>query len=324
MPNCLVGYRIVTQLRFLYHKAYNFNRSMPFVRQVHGSVLNKPAQIRRKLIALGAASAKQFESPGTLPEAALLAIHSEEVVASWKSAKGIAAVAESPPLASAPAFVSRALLLKPQLRASAGTAMALDYARGGDWVFNLSGGFHHARPNLAHGFCLMNDLAWAVHCLRLKSQMPKMLVLDLDLHQGDGNAAFFTDSEDVFTASLHQEDTFPQPKVASDFDLGLAGGTVNDERFLSAVDEVIAATKERFKPDVIAYVAGTDPYKDDIVGEFDVSAEGLQERDLRVARLAREHGAGLVVLPAGGYSPASPSISAAGYAAMASEFRTVT
>jgi acetoin utilization deacetylase AcuC-like enzyme len=317
----LVSYPIVPQLRFLYHKGYNFNRSMPLVRQVHGSVLNKPAQIRRKLMAMGVASAGDFESPGTLREDALLAIHSKEVVAGWRSAKAIAAVAESPPMASAPAFVGRALLVKPQLRASAGTQLALRYAHQGDWVFNLSGGFHHARPALAHGFCLMNDVAWGLHCLQLEGHRPRVLVLDLDLHQGDGNAAFFAQREDVFTASLHQEDTFPEPKGQSDFDLGLPGGEVDDERYLSAVEQVLAEVSKRFEPELIVYVAGTDPFAGDIVGNFDLSADGLVQRDLQVARYARALGVGLVVLPAGGYSAASPELTANGFAKMASEFR---
>lgn len=320
VPHCLLGCPIVPQLRFLYHKAYNFNRIMPFVRQVHGSVLNRPAQIRKKLIEMGTAKAKDFERPTAIRDEDLHAIHSREVVTGLRSKQAIAAVAESPMLAAAPTFVGRSLLVKPQLSATAGTRLAIAYAHRGDWAFNLSGGFHHAKPALAHGFCLMNDVAFGLHCLEQDGHKPKVLILDLDLHQGDGNASFFAGREDVFTASLHQEDTFPEPKAKSDFDLGLPGGDVDDKRYLSAVDEVIAEVSKRFSPEIIVYVAGTDPFTDDTIGQFDVSTEGMRKRDLRVARFALEQSAGLVVLPAGGYSPSSPSISASGFAAMASEF----
>ena len=304
------------EIRFVYHKDYNFNRGVPFVRQVHGFVLNKPSRIRKKLIDLGTARPAQFEVPAALSEDSLAAIHSAEVIVGLRDSKAIAAAGEFPPLAVVPTFISRHILVKPQLRACAGTRLALSHAAKGDWVFNLSGGFHHARPAFVHGFCLVNDVAWALHCLNQDGLSPRMLVLDLDLHQGDGNAAFFAEREDVFTASLHQEDTFPQPKLAGDLDLGLAGGGVDDSRYLRAVDELLAEILERFEPQVVIYVAGTDPYHGDAIGEFDVSDKGLLERDRRVAHFTRKLQAGLVVLPAGGYSSASPGLAATGFAAI--------
>ena len=311
----------MSSLRFVYHKDYNFNRGLPFVRQVHGFVLNKPGQIRAALVDQGVAKASQFESPGRLQEDELRAIHSEEVVSGWRSGKAIAAAGEFPPLAMLPSFISRHILVKPQLRASAGTQLALAGAMQGDWVFNLSGGFHHARKSLAHGFCLMNDVAWGVHCLHRAGHSPRVLVLDLDLHQGDGNVDAFEKRADVFTASLHQGNTFPEPKLEGDLDLALEGGEVDDDGYLRATDQLLADIAARFDPEIVVYVAGTDPYRGDAIGDFNVSADALAERDRRVARFTLDHGAGLVVLPAGGYSAESPSISAAGYAAMAAEFR---
>jgi acetoin utilization deacetylase AcuC-like enzyme len=313
--------RLVPQIRFVYHKDYNFNRALPLLKQVHGFVLNKPARIRRKLMELGAAKPAQFEVPAALREESLSAIHTKEVVAGWKDGKAVAAAGEFPPLAMLPTFISRRLLVKPQLQACAGTQAALMHAAKGDSVFNLSGGFHHARPDLSHGFCLMTDVAWAVHSLNERGLTPRILVLDLDLHQGDGNAAAFAGREDVFTASLHQEDTFPFPKLESDLDIGLDGGAVDDERYLETLDDLLSQITERFQPEVVIYVAGTDPYHEDAIGSFSLSEEGLVERDRRVARFVRKERSGLVVLPAGGYSSASPELSASGYAAMAEELR---
>ena len=300
--------------RFIFDPGYDFNRTLPFLRKVHGFVLNKPSRIRKHLIAAGVAVKKDFERPTAATDDDLKAVHSPSVIRGLSEARAIAAAAELAPLGLLPSFVARRLVVLPQLRACGGTQLALRYAATGDWVFNLSGGFHHARPDLSHGFCLVNDVSWAVHCL---AQSPRVLVLDLDLHQGDGNAAAFAGRDDVFTASLHQSDAFPFPKLQSDLDVALPGHGTDDDTYLAAVDEMLAAIDARFQPEVVVYVAGTDPFAGDALGGFDVTRDGLRERDARVAQFCRRHNAGLVALPAGGYSSAAPALSAAGFAAMA-------
>lgn len=305
----------MARLRHVYDPAYNFGRGIPFVKVVHGFVLNKPAQIRHRLIELGV-KASDFERPPKVRSSDLLAIHSSNVIAGLRSSRSIAAAGEFAPLAFAPNVVARHMLVTPQLRACGGTALGLAHAAHGDWVFNLSGGFHHAGPNTSHGFCLVSDVAWAVHALRKSGLSKRILVLDLDLHQGDGNANFFASDTDVFTASLHQESAFPVPKARSDLDVGLTGH-VGDEEYLGAVDSVLDTVLGRFSADIVIYVAGTDPFKDDAIGSFSVTAEGLRARDERVAHFVKEHGMGLVALPAGGYSEHSPRLSANGFSAMA-------
>ncbi|MCP4446921.1 MAG: histone deacetylase [Myxococcales bacterium] len=309
------------QLRYIYHPGYDFARGVPFVKQVHGFVLGKPSLIRRHLIEMGAARSGDFERPDPIAEKALSAIHSSEVMLGLRNSKAVAAAGELPSLAILPNALVRHALVKPQVRACGGTAQALAYAADGDWVFHLSGGFHHARPCLSHGFCLVNDVAWAVHALRASGVRRRILVLDLDLHQGDGNAAFFKDDEEVFTASLHQEDTFPIPKVPSDLDRGLSGA-VDDHEYSRALDDLLSDISERVSPEIVIYVAGTDPYCDDAIGSFALSAEGLGARDERVANFTKRLGGGLVALPAGGYSTESPRISAQGFATMAEIHRT--
>lgn len=305
----------MARLRHVYDPAYNFGRGIPFVKVVHGFVLNKPAQIRHRLIELGV-NACDFERPPKVRSSDLLAIHSSSVIAGLRSSRSIAAAGEFAPLAFAPNAVARHLLVTPQLRACGGTALALAHAANGDWVFNLSGGFHHAGPNRSHGFCLVSDVAWAIHSLRKSGLSKRVLVLDLDLHQGDGNADFFAADPSVFTVSLHQESAFPVPKAASDLDIGLTGH-VGDEEYLDAVECALDTASSRFSADIVVYVAGTDPYEDDAIGSFCVTAKGLRSRDKRVARFVKEHGAGLVALPAGGYSEHSPRLSADGFSAMA-------
>ncbi|MFP6602608.1 MAG: hypothetical protein VB862_08780, partial [Pirellulaceae bacterium] len=192
---------------------------------------------------------------------------------------------------------------------------ALAAAAEGRWAFNLSGGYHHARPDLSHGFCLVADVALAVHRLRAGGKRPNILVLDLDLHQGDGNAAAFRGVETVFTASMHEEAVFPFPKLDSDLDVGLASGMA-DAEYLDHLDACLANISERFQAQILVYVAGSDPFVEDRMGSLRISREGMRERDRRVASYARRQGAALVALTAGGYSESSPDVTAAGYLEM--------
>ena len=303
-------------MRWIHQRGYDYGRGIPFLREVHGFVLDKPGRIRAKLVA-GGVPPRAFEAPGAVDEADLAAIHTPEVLAGLKDAGALATAVELPPLARLPAALVRHMVVRPQLLASGGTALAMRLAAAGHWVANLGGGFHHARPDLSHGFCLVNDVAWGVHCLRRDGDSSRVLVLDLDLHQGDGNAEAFQGRDDVFTASLHQEDTFPIPKATSDLDVGLVGGTVSDAVYRDALDDLLAQVAERFAPQIVVHVAGTDVHEDDGIGSFGLTADGVVARDRRVARFAAEHGAGLVVLPAGGYSRVSPELAAAGFAAVA-------
>lgn len=299
-------------MRFFYTDAYNYGRGLP-LKQVHGFVLDKPERIRDALIAELGLTPDDFEEPPLFDEAELSAIHTPEVLGDLHSARAIARAVELSPLALLPTFVARKVVVLPQLRAVGGTCAAVEAAASGAWVASLSGGYHHARPGLSHGFCLVNDVAAAVQRL---PERRKVLVLDLDLHQGDGNAVAFAGNPDVFTASLHEGSAFPFPKMQSDLDVELASGT-EDEAYLEALEAMLDTIATRFHPDILVYVAGSDPYIEDPLGALRISKAGMLERDSRVGRFALEHGAGLVALPAGGYCPASPAINAAGFAALA-------
>lgn len=303
-------------MRWIHQRGYDYGRGVPFLKEVHGFVLDKPGRIRARLVADGVPRGA-FEAPGSVDEAALVAVHTQRVLSGLKDAEALATAVELPPLARLPAALVRHLVVRPQLLATGGTALALRLAAAGHWVANLGGGFHHARPDLSHGFCLVNDVAWGVHCLRADGDGSRVLVLDLDLHQGDGNAEAFQGRDDVFTASLHQEDTFPIPKATSDLDVGLAGGTVSDAVYRDALEAILEQVAARFAPQIVVYVAGTDVHQDDGIGSFGLTTDGVVTRDRRVAQFAAEHGAGLVVLPAGGYSAISPALAAAGFAAIA-------
>ena len=302
-------------MKYFYSKRYDFGGGLP-LNDVHGFVLDRPTRTRDALVARHGVAADAFVEAAPVDVADLAAVHEAALVAALQRSGGIAQAVELPLLRLLPDFLARRAVLAPQLAAAGGTRDALAHAVDGGWAINLAGGFHHARPDRAHGFCLLNDVALAIHALRARGVRPRVAIVDLDAHQGDGNAAAFADDADVFTLSVHERGLFPHPKLVSSVDVGLYAGT-DDDGFAEAVEAGLAALRKMVTPDVVIYVAGVDPHVDDPLSSLRVSAAGLVRRDARVARFAKDAGAGLVVVPAGGYTRASPLLSAGGMAAIA-------
>ena len=302
--------------KLIYDPGYDYGRGVPGLpKKIHGFVRDKPSLIRAALLASSRVEETDFSSPDPVDLADLTAVQTAAVIAGLESSKAVAAAVELPPLAWLPSALVQHVVVNPQLKGAGGTCAAVAAAAEGQWAFNLSGGYHHARPDLSHGFCLVADVALAVHRLRAAGGQQRVLVLDLDLHQGDGNAAAFAADDSVFTASMHEEAVFPFPKLHSDLDVGLESG-LDDAAYLDRLDACMSQIAARFRPEILVYVAGSDPFIEDPLGSLKISRRGMLERDRRVARFALEQGAALVALTAGGYSDASPAITAAGYLEM--------
>ena len=167
--------------------------------------------------------------------------------------------------------------------------------------FNLGGGFHHAFHSHGEGFCAVNDIAVAIRVLQREGRIRKAMVIDCDVHQGNGTASIFTQDNSVFTLSIHQEHNYPQEKPPSNLDVNLEDGT-GDREYLDklrpACEESIAA----FDPDLVIYVAGADPFFDDQLGGLALSKEGLLIRDRVVFNACLRHRVPVAVVLAGGYA----------------------
>jgi acetoin utilization deacetylase AcuC-like enzyme len=193
-----------------------------------------------------------------------------------------------------PAFLRRAL------HAAGGTLMAALDAIEEGLGLNLAGGTHHAFPDRAEGYSLFNDVAVAVAWLRRRGFSGRVLVLDLDAHQGNGTAVFFGQDPTVYTLSLHGERNYPLKKERSDLDVGLPDG-VGDGAYLRALEEALEKAGA-FRPALVFYNAGVDVLKGDRFGRLSLTLEGVAQRDLRVYRFVKEVGAALVVVMGGGYN----------------------
>jgi len=166
---------------------------------------------------------------------------------------------------------------------------------------NLTGGFHHAYPGHGEGFCMLHDVAIAIRALQARGAIRTAMTVDTDVHHGNGTAAIFANDASVYTLSIHQENNYPMPKPASDLDIGLEDGT-GDAEYLDALEKGLIHSLKAMTPDVIFYVGGADPYREDQLGGLALTMEGLQKRDRLVFENARRRGIPVASTMAGGYA----------------------
>jgi acetoin utilization deacetylase AcuC-like enzyme len=173
---------------------------------------------------------------------------------------------------------------------------------------NLAGGTHHAYADRGGGFCVFNDVAVAARLMQAEwGRSPKraamrVAVVDLDVHQGNGTAHIFSRDASVFTLSVHGERNYPFAKEESDLDVALPDGS-GDGPYLQALNDALQVMADRFKPDLVLYLAGADPYEHDRLGRLALSLDGLQARDQRVFDWCAGHQVPLAFVMAGGYCP---------------------
>jgi acetoin utilization deacetylase AcuC-like enzyme len=175
--------------------------------------------------------------------------------------------------------------------------LALDSGVG----FNIGGGFHHAYPGHGEGFCAIHDVAVAIRKLQQEKCIERAMVIDVDVHHGNGTAAIFIQDPSVFTLSIHQFHNYPSHKPPSTIDVHLEDG-VGDEEYLARLGEACRRAFDEFRPQLLMYVAGADPYCQDQLGGLTLTMEGLRSRDRLVLGLAREHNAPVAITLAGGYA----------------------
>jgi len=185
--------------------------------------------------------------------------------------------------------------------ATAGTVMAARLALSTGIACNTAGGSHHARRAQGAGFCTFNDVAVAALLLLADGEVGRVLVIDLDVHQGDGTAEICADTAAIRTVSMHSEKNYPVRKQPSTMDVGLPDG-VRDEAYLESLDWLLPRTVDGFAPDLVFYNAGVDPHQDDRLGRLSLTDQGLKDRDRRVFSFFRKRGIPVASVLGGGYS----------------------
>jgi acetoin utilization deacetylase AcuC-like enzyme len=212
-------------------------------------------------------------------------------------------------------------LVKAFWLAAGGSILAAELALRHGCAFNIGGGFHHAYPDHGEGFCVIHDVAVAIRCLQRDGRIRTAMTVDCDVHQGNGTAAIFppkhissamlpsgsyasakpNEANDVFTISLHQANNYPAHKPPSCIDVDLPDG-MGDDEYLGWLDNALSVALRQFTPDLICYIAGADPYREDQLGGLALTIAGLKKRDQLVFRVARTRNIPVMVTYAGGYA----------------------
>jgi acetoin utilization deacetylase AcuC-like enzyme len=185
--------------------------------------------------------------------------------------------------------------------AAGGTILAGQSALRDGFGSNLSGGFHHAYPGHGEGFCAIHDVAVAIRKLQADGAVKKAIVVDTDVHHGNGTAAIFQNDPTVFTISIHQENNYPAHKPPSSIDLNM-DDRVDDDEYLGALIPAVQKGLGDFQPDILFYIGGADPYCEDQLGGLSLTKEGLQQRDRQVFEEARRRKIPVATTLAGGYA----------------------
>lgn len=192
-------------------------------------------------------------------------------------------------------------LLRRSRLAVAGTVLALEAALIEGLAGNLAGGTHHAFADHGEGFCVLNDVAVAIRKAQHAGRLQRALIIDLDVHQGNGTASIFEADDRVFTFSMHGERNYPAQKMRSSLDIGLPDG-VGDDEYLQRLQDALPQLLRGFSPEVIFYLAGVDVMAGDRYGRFKLTEQGLRERERRGLDFASSKGLPLVITLAGGYA----------------------
>ncbi len=275
--------------KLVYHPGYDLNLGE------HVFPSQKYRLIRDRLLSDGLAAPEDFIQPEPAPDDDILAVHNPDWVRRLKT--------------GTLSFYDILKLEIPYSRkmvdafwlAAGGTTLAARRALSDGIGFNIGGGFHHAFPDHGEGFCAIHDVAVAIRRLQKDGLIRRAMVVDCDVHHGNGTAAIFATDATVFTLSIHQLNNYPSEKPPSDIDINLADET-GDEEYLERLRAACVPALGGFEPDLLVYVSGADPYYQDQLGGLSLTLEGLKARDRLVFSCALMHRVPVAVALAGGYA----------------------
>jgi len=283
----------------------------------------KYQRIHKRLIQTAVAATDDIVTPRPASDQDILLVHTPQYVGKLKTGTLTAHEELQMEIPYSPELV-RAFWL-----AAGGSILAAEFALKDRIAFNIGGRFHHAFPDHGEGFCMIHDVAVAIRRMQRDDKIERAMTVDCDVHHGNGTAAIFAGvrvpaaplpstgastlaqsvvtkvrnahAGDVFTISLHQENNYPMWKPPSSIDVDLPD-EIGDEDYLAWLDNALSSGLRQFEPELICYIAGADPYREDQLGGLSLTIEGLKRRDELVFRVARARDIPVMVTFAGGYA----------------------
>jgi acetoin utilization deacetylase AcuC-like enzyme len=275
--------------KLIYHKNYDLHLG------AHVFPSQKFRLIAEALLRENIAVPRDFLQPARASDDDLLRVHTPDWVHKLKN--GTLTASELMKLE----IPYSAELVEAVWLAAGGTILAGQCALRDGFGCNLGGGFHHAHPGHGEGFCAIHDVGVAIRRLQADGAIRKAIVVDTDVHHGNGTAAMFRGDPSVFTLSIHQENNYPAYKPPSTLDLPM-DDRVEDDEYLEALLPAVQRALEEFQPDLLFYIGGADPFCEDQLGGLELSKKGLMRRDRSVFELARRRGIPVATALAGGYA----------------------
>jgi len=260
----------------------------------HRFPMTKYGLLRAELAARGLLERATVHRPDPAPEAWLTLAHDPTYIAAVAdgSLAGEAQRRIGFPVTGAVARRSRL--------SAGGTTLAARLALASGIACQTAGGSHHAHRDFGAGYCVFNDVAVAAAVMRAEGRLRRMLILDCDVHQGDGTASIFAGASEVFTLSIHAARNYPHRKAASDLDIALADGT-GDDAYLEALNAALAPALADHRPELVFYNAGVDPHAEDRLGRLALSEAGIAARERLVVAACSDRRIPLVTVVGGGY-----------------------
>jgi acetoin utilization deacetylase AcuC-like enzyme len=286
--------RVLTGKRFPFKLVYS-NEYWMFDTGKHVFPLQKYRIVYENLLSMGAKK-DNFFRPRPASDEEVLLVHTAKYLKHLKTGTLTAPEIQALELRFSPDLVRFSLL------SVGGTILTARKALDDGLALHIGGGFHHAFRDHGEGFCVLNDVAVAVEKMIQEKRIRKAMIVDCDVHQGNGTAAIFAQREDVFTFSIHQMDVYPSEKPPGSLDVGLWAGD-DDAKYLAELRTHIPRIYKEFQPGLIVYLAGADPYERDQLGGLKLTRAGLKERDRIVIENARRLSIPVAVVLAGGYAP---------------------
>jgi len=275
--------------KLIYHEHYDLNLGP------HVFPSQKFRLIAEALLQENIAAKEDFLRPTAATDEDILRVHTPDWVRKLKTGTLTASDVMQLEIPYSPELVEAVWL------AAGGTILAGQSALRDGFGANLGGGFHHAYPGHGEGFCAVHDVGVAIRRLQADHAIQRAMVVDTDVHHGNGTAAIFRDDPSVFTISIHQENNYPAHKPPSSIDLNMLD-RADDDEYLGALIPAVQNALDEFRPNIVFYVGGADPYCEDQLGGLSLTKKGLLERDRKVLEEARRRGIPVATTLAGGYA----------------------
>ncbi|KAL2317904.1 hypothetical protein Fmac_031780 [Flemingia macrophylla] len=280
------------------------------IEKLHPFDSSKWGRICRFLVSFGILDKKCIVEPLEASKNDLLVVHSESYLNSLKESSKVAMIVEVPPVALIPNCLVQQKVLFPFRKQVGGTILAAKLAKERGWAINVGGGFHHCSAENGGGFCAYADISLCIHFAFVRLNISRVMIIDLDAHQGNGHEMDFAHDNQVYILDMYNPGIYPLDYEARNYinqKVEVKSGTITED-YLRKLDEALEVAGQRFNPELIVYNAGTDILEGDPLGRLEISPDGIALRDEKVFRFAREKNIPIVMLTSGGYMKSSARV----------------